>query len=273
MGNFISGVLGGLIVGVLLLVVRPSGPAPASILAGSKPEAMEQRVDELSEQVQMLRVDSDPDTDAQPVREIVEDSELRRRVEALEAAIVELRRHDNSGADRQELSDDPDKARQLIDQPLVDADQRYDPSALARIPLRLEFLERWPRHAQAEDQLTDLVSDYKNTYQTKRALAAIDRFGPQTTAQAWELDWLRLSVTRSHADRLEIAMRLIQNSGGAGHRTYAIRCAAASLAELGRRDEAIELLEGLIAEYGRVNGMGSTVSYARRQRQSILEGR
>jgi len=141
--------------------------------------------------------------------------------------------------------------------------------ALARIPLRTRFLELFAHHEGAPNQLRELARDYARVGQPRKAIAAIDRFGPKTTLLPWQLDQLRLVSEVRNAERVTIAQRLAQTAPDAWTRANAMFTWAQTLQWLGRRERAADVFQALLSKFAQVQDPNVHKYVLKRARSSL----
>jgi hypothetical protein len=144
-----------------------------------------------------------------------------------------------------------------------------------RIPLLTQYLENWPSHEGTKDLLSDLCQDYRATSQSDAVVQAIDRFGAAVGLTAWEQDKLRLGGESKPAARIVIAERLQRITPASEVRTLAwVRYSLAdNLAQVGRRSEALAMLDALVAEFGSSKEAATYIKRVPHLRERILAGK
>lgn len=283
MKSLFSAVLGGLVVGAGLLLSAPEAPRPvAATIRGRGADgpiedpAARDRLDALEDRLRDLQARHDPDRKLTPIRipvEAVAAPDLVARIRQLEARIDELTQQVALTACDPLWSDDPEDARQTIEDAIARTDRMRYLGAIAGIPLRVRFLESWPRHEAAPHHLSGLVEDYLTTEQPHKASAAILRFGPRMDLPTWKLDALRLRAAHQDIDRVEIATRLASSPADGPNRAWAMRELARSLARLGRRAEALATIDARVTEFAHTDLGRRYVARLRELRKDLLSGR
>lgn len=120
---------------------------------------------------------------------------------------------------------------------------------LVQVPLRIEWLESGPGDPKAvQAQLRELVNELCSLQQHRRAKAAIERFGPKSGFAEWQLDELRFQTAFRPDERIEIARRLAVSPVDPAVKAWAMYHAAADLHNLGRRTDALTMLESLLQQ-------------------------
>ncbi len=144
-----------------------------------------------------------------------------------------------------------------------------------RIPLLTQYLENWPGHEGTKDLLSDLCQDYRATSQYDAVVQAIDRFGAAVGYTPWEQDKLRLGGESKPAARIVIAERLQQSTPASEVRTLAwVKYSLAdNLAQVGRRSEALAMLDALVAELGSSKEAATYIKRVPHLRERILAGK
>lgn len=279
MRSFVSAVLGGLVVGGLFLLWRdPIAASPPSAPRGAQTEPLDaapvlRRLEELDDRLRDVESRDDPVASPARVRTPVAASapaDLRRRVRALEAELADLAGRVSLTTFEPHGTGAPEDEQMAIEASISSTrNDRWYLGAMARIPLRARFLEKWPRHEQASNQLWGLVEDYGITHQLQKATVAIDRFGPDTGLPPWELDKMRLNAAFRDLDRIEIARRVAGSPLEARDRAWASLVLAKSLARTGQRAESLVAIESMVREFAGTEDLSGYVAEARKLREEL----
>lgn len=263
MQNFISAILGGLIVGALFLCFSPA--TPDGVVSVDDARATNERVVEartdpavsapladLRNRILELEERANSSSRTVPVRTPIDyaaTAALAARVQALEAQLRDLKQRISLACVVPEHTDSPEAALEAIHSAVGRATHENGKnylSAVVAIQHRLQFLERWPQHEQAQSQLSNLVHDYRATSQLNKAKAAIERFGPETGLSSFELDRLRLSAAQGRSEQIKFLRRLARGATDRLDKEWALWELAKSLEYAGQSSEAIATADALL---------------------------
>lgn len=248
----VSGVAGGLVVAAVGLVLGRRSPIPAVSHADAQASAgtvietdrgattgFAARLSELERQLAAAMA---PSVDRVAADATSTQSDLGARIRALEARVAGLEPGASLAALEFPEGGDPERAAEALDRALGATYAGQFLEARARIPLRLQFLEAWPRHPRAEVVFDGLVEDANRGLQASLAREAIDRLGPRTSLPPHTLDGYRLRLAETDAERIAIARRVLASANEVD-RDLAWKQLVRSLARLERIDEALAAIE------------------------------
>ena len=135
--------------------------------------------------------------------------------------------------------------------------------AAFRIPLHMEYLQRWPQSAEAMAHLKALVDDLAAVDREPEAMAMINRFAPSMNVPSLQVDELRLRIATRPLQMLEIANRLISTGQRPWLQARAMNKKAQALDRVGRTRAAIDVVDTLIRQFTNVRDAINEVRHAK----------
>lgn len=262
MQHLVSAVVGGLLVSIALLLFRADAPATVAPAAAVRTELVDvearAQFAALEERISSLRVAgvAGGSVDRAAARVVADSStvpDLVARIDALARRVDELEQRMVLGSVHEPAA--PSEHRRAALAQALEGGHwlHHKPerfvAMLVQVPLRIEWLESGsgdPKAVQA--QLRELVNELCSLQQHRRAKAAIERFGPTSGFAEWQLDELRFQAAFRPDERIEIARRLAVSPLDPVVKAWVMYQAAADLHNLGRRTDALTMLESLLQQ-------------------------
>ena len=262
---------------------RPSSPVPGSTpraAAGVSPESAFLGLDELVHRVEALEARSGlPRTGAHSERDLVG---LTARLAELEERLIEM----EHAASWLAIIPDTGTAKEFLDALAVftggssrsgSALERI--AALARIHLRVQFLDSFPTHERASREFSALVEDYMRVNQLGRGAEVIEHLGEKLGIPSWDMDWKRLQVANRSGNWMALSsasQRLVLQHPEEWGRAHARLHWARALGKLGDGPGAVAVVDELLRLYSGTGNLDSQTKYAVEQasrlRERILQG-
>ncbi len=288
MRNFLSALLGGLVVVAFTLLSAPNPLDPNPLLVIDQVSAAERKPDrdawrrirELEDRMRALEsartatkaLDSDRTALAPPNAVGWE-----ARLQKLEMEISDLQEQVRLSTFAPSGVDNPEEARRMVDFALASLQSKKGRSdylaAMARIPVNTQFLESWPRDKRAANQLSELTSDYLTTRQHHKARDAISRYGPKMGLPELRLAILRLYAAYDGADRIDLARRVVNSANKPSDRAWAMSELARGLEQSGQDSEALATTEKLNREFANTENCAVYIRNMKWLHSKILAGR
>lgn len=287
MKQVVSAVLGGFVAATFCLLVIPcdekqgldASPIPASAVQTWTVPAQNE-IHELTERMGVLEarvaaaVESQARAPAFSAGRGNDGTEVNSRLAALEGELADLRQHFSMIALEPEAAGEGDSDRRGILMAFNGGPGcEVVLSAMGRVPFGVRYLEQWPDSSDARNVLIHLIMDYRRTAQPRKAMTAVERYGPKMNLSAAELDELRLSAAFDPADQVEIARRVLLASSDPNRRAEALCALAKGLAGLGRSEEALATTKTALGQFAGTSNMGGWVYQMEHLRANLLSGR